>query len=34
LPGDYPMVARQYAELRSSLAKESGLGKRAVPRSR
>ena len=28
LPGDYPMVARQYAALRSSLAKESGLGKR------
>ncbi len=27
LPGDYPMVARQYASLRSSLAKESGLGK-------
>jgi predicted transcriptional regulator len=34
LPGDYPMVARQYAALRSSLAKKSGLGKRAVPRSR
>ncbi len=34
LPGDYPMVANQYAALRSSLAKESGLGKRAVPRSR
>jgi predicted transcriptional regulator len=33
LPGDYPMVARQYAALRSSLAKESGLGKRA-PRTR
>jgi predicted transcriptional regulator len=31
LPGDYPMVARQYAALRSSLAKESGLGKR-LPR--
>ena len=34
LPGDYPMVANQYAALRSSLAKESGLGKRPVPRSR
>jgi len=34
LPGDYPMVALQYAALRSSLAKESGLGKRPVPRSR
>ncbi len=34
LPGDYPMVARQYAALRSSLAKESGLGKRPVPRGR
>jgi predicted transcriptional regulator len=34
LSGDYPMVARQYAALRSSLAKKSGLGKRAVPRSR
>jgi predicted transcriptional regulator len=28
LPGDHPMVARAYAALRSSLAKESGLGKR------
>ncbi len=34
LPGDYPMVAHQYAALRSSLAKESGLGKRPVTRSR
>jgi predicted transcriptional regulator len=34
LPGDYPMVALEYAALRSSLAKESGLGKRPVPRSR
>lgn len=33
LPGDYPMVARQYAALRSSLAKESGLGKRPKGRS-
>jgi predicted transcriptional regulator len=32
LPGNYPMVARQYAELRSSLAKGSGLGKRPGPR--
>lgn len=34
LPGDYPMVARQYAALRSSLAKASGLGKRPAPRAR
>ena len=34
LAGDYPMVARQYANLRSSLAKESGLGKRSVSRGR
>ena len=34
LPSDYPMVARQYAALRSSLAKESGLGKRPGPRGR
>ena len=34
LPGDYPMVARQYAALRSSLARESGLGKRQPPRAR
>ncbi len=34
LAGDYPMVARQYAALRSSLAKESGLGKRPIPRGR
>jgi predicted transcriptional regulator len=34
LPGDYPMVAVQYAALRSNLAKESGLGKRQVPRNR
>ena len=34
LPGDYPMVARQYAALRSSLAKESGLGKRPASRAR
>ena len=33
LPGDYPMVARQYATLRSNLAKESGLGKRPTPRN-
>jgi predicted transcriptional regulator len=32
LAGDYPMVAREYAELRSSLAKESGLGKRPSSR--
>ena len=34
LPEDYPMVARQYAALRSNLAKESGLGKRSAPRAR
>jgi predicted transcriptional regulator len=34
LPGDYPMVARQYAALRSNLAKESGLGKRPASRAR
>lgn len=34
LPGDYPMVARQYATLRSNLAKESGLGKRPGQRGR
>ena len=28
LPSDYPMVAASYAKLRSSLAKESGLGLR------
>jgi predicted transcriptional regulator len=26
LPSDYPMVAPSYAEKRSALAKESGLG--------
>lgn len=34
LPGDHPMVARQYAALRSNLAKESGLGKRPASRGR
>jgi predicted transcriptional regulator len=34
LTGDYPMVARQYATLRSNLAKESGLGKRPLSRGR
>ena len=34
LAGDYPMVAPAYASLRSSLAKESGLGKRPVQRGR
>jgi predicted transcriptional regulator len=34
LPVDYPMVARQYAALRSSLAKDSGLGKRPMPRGK
>ena len=34
LPADYPMVSLDYAALRSSLAKESGLGKRLTPRAR
>jgi predicted transcriptional regulator len=34
LPGDYPMVAHQYAALRSSLAKKSGLGRRPIARNR
>lgn len=34
LPPDYPMVAREYATLRSNLAKESGLGKRPEQRGR
>jgi predicted transcriptional regulator len=32
LSGDYPMVARHYAELRSNLARASGLGKRPASR--
>jgi predicted transcriptional regulator len=32
LPSDYPMVAANYAKLRSSLAKESGLGLRPLAR--
>ena len=32
LPSDYPMVAANYARLRSSLAKESGLGLRPEAR--
>jgi predicted transcriptional regulator len=28
LPGDYPMVAPDYAQKRSDLAKASGLGRR------
>ena len=32
LPADYPMVAANYAKLRSSLAKESGLGLRPEAR--
>ncbi len=34
LPDDYPMVAANYAKLRSSLAKESGLGLRPEARNR
>lgn len=32
LPASYPMVAPVYAEMRSKLAKESGLGRAAKPR--
>jgi predicted transcriptional regulator len=31
LPSDYPMVAPNYSETRSSLAKSSGLGRKAPP---
>ena len=31
LPSDYPMVAPDYAERRSSLARQIGLGRRGVP---
>jgi predicted transcriptional regulator len=35
LPADYPMVAPNYAKVRSSLAKKIGLGrKRAAPTTR
>jgi predicted transcriptional regulator len=34
LPGDTPMVTSNYAELRSQLAKASGLGKRQSGRGR
>ena len=34
LPGDTPMVTSNYAELRSQLAKASGLGKRQTGRGR
>ncbi len=34
LAGDYPMVAREYASLRSTLAIESGLGKRPIAKGR
>jgi predicted transcriptional regulator len=34
LPPDYPMVASEYAALRSSLAKQSGLGKRPEVKSK
>ena len=32
LPADYPMVAPNYAKLRSKHAKQIGLGKKAAPR--
>jgi predicted transcriptional regulator len=31
LPGNYPMTAPNYAEMRSSLAKQNKLGQKAVP---
>lgn len=31
LPADYPMVAPNYAEARSALAKSMGLGRKAAP---
>jgi predicted transcriptional regulator len=31
LPADYPMVAPSYAKVRSSLAKEIGLGRKTAP---
>jgi MucR family transcriptional regulator, transcriptional regulator of exopolysaccharide biosynthesis len=34
LPGTYPMVAPDYAQTRSSLAKEMGLGKSRLPGSK
>lgn len=34
LPGDYPMVAPAYADRRSALAKEFGLGRKAAPAPR
>ena len=34
LPSDYPMVTSSYAALRSSLAKQSGLGKRPEVKSK
>ncbi len=32
LPSDYPMTAKNYSELRASLARESGLGQRRGPK--
>ncbi|MCA0000983.1 MULTISPECIES: MucR family transcriptional regulator [unclassified Mesorhizobium] len=34
LPADYPMVAPNYAEQRSALAKASGLGRKPVPQKK
>ncbi|TPL49254.1 transcriptional regulator [Mesorhizobium sp. B2-4-4] len=34
LPPDYPMVAPNYAEQRSALAKASGLGRKPVPQKK
>jgi predicted transcriptional regulator len=34
LPWDYPMVAPNYSATRSSLAKSSGLGRKASPTRR
>lgn len=33
LPGDYPLVAPDYAKKRADVARETGLGRRIVPRS-
>jgi MucR family transcriptional regulator, transcriptional regulator of exopolysaccharide biosynthesis len=34
LPADYPMVAPNYAALRSQFAKDNGLGRRPVPKGK
>jgi predicted transcriptional regulator len=32
LPREYPLVAPEYGEKRSEIAKKVGLGKRAIPK--